>query len=80
MCAKQYSLEEVGVICVTEERNGVRQHPDIATAAVVVRLGPFAVFVCHGQDLIGLSVCMGALVVSICIESWNTYNSPLMWY
>lgn len=64
-------LEEVGVVDVAEERNGVGQHPDIPAAAVVIGLRPPAVFVSHRQDLVlhPLGVCR--FVQRVRVETWD---------
>jgi len=66
-----YSLEEIGVIDVSEERYRVGQHPDIATSAVVIRLRPSAILVFHRQDFVLLPFRVHALVQCIGVESWN---------
>lgn len=47
-------LEKVRAIVVAKERHRVRQHPDVAAAAVVVRLRPAAILVLHRQDFVEL--------------------------
>lgn len=64
-----HSLEEVCVVDVAEERNGVGQHPDIPTAAIVVGLRPPAVLVPHCQDLLLLPLRASRFVQSVRVEA-----------
>lgn len=63
----EYLLEEVvfSLGVVAEERNGVSEHPNISTAAVVVGFAPAAVVVGHGQNLVRLPRRVGGLVVRV---------------
>lgn len=64
-----YSLEEIGVIDVSEEGYRVGQHPDIAAPAVVIRFRPPAILVFHCQDFVLLPFRVHALVQCIGMES-----------
>lgn len=48
-------LEKVCSVVVAEEGNCVSQHPNVAPAAVVVRLRPSPVFIFHRQNLFGMT-------------------------
>jgi hypothetical protein len=65
MHSDDYVLEEVGVVGEPEERHGVCEHPDVAAAAVVVRLAPLAVLIAHAQDVVGHSLRVRRLVVRV---------------
>lgn len=60
--ASCYSLEEIRVVDVSEEGHGVGQHPNIAAAAIVIRLRPSAILVSHCQDFVLLPLRVHALV------------------
>lgn len=72
-------LEKIAPVVKSEERHSVRQHPYVAAAAVVVRLGPFAILVVDRQDLVRHSVCMRCVVVCVRVEAWNSKRVLETW-
>lgn len=48
----KHSLEEVSIVDVAEEGDGVCQHPNISTPAIVVRFRPSSILVSHCQYLV----------------------------
>lgn len=66
-----YLLEKVCSIIIPEERHGIRQHPYVTAAAVVVRLGPFAIFIRDGEDLVELPLCVRCVVVCVSVVPWK---------
>lgn len=60
-------LEKVRPVFVAKKGHRVRQHPDVAPAAVVVRLWPPAVLVLYRQDLVRLA----GRVVRVDVECWG---------
>ena len=72
------SLEKIGAVGVSEEGHRVRHHPDVASAAVKVRLAPFAVLVRHDQHLVikALRVCRVIVaLLRIRVESCHKQKS-----
>ena len=61
------SLEEVFSVLESEEWDRVSHHPDVSSAAVVVRLGPLPVLVGDGQNHVGLAVRVGRGVVRVAV-------------
>jgi len=66
-CVLRNSLEEVilGLGVVAKEGDCVREHPNVAAAAVVVGFAPAAVLVGHGQNFVWLPRRVGGLVVRV---------------
>lgn len=70
-------LEEIGVVDVSEEGDGVGQHPNVPAPAVVVRFRPLAILVPHRQDFVFFSLCVRVcrFVQRVRVETWGQVNT-----
>lgn len=72
---RRHSLEEVSIVDVAEEGDGVGQHPNISTPAIVVRLRPSSILVSHRQYLVLLSFRVRGLVQRVRVKTCETKES-----
>lgn len=66
-------LEEVGVVDVSEEGDGVSQHPNVSAPAIVVGFRPLAILVSHRQDFVFFSLCVRvrSFVRRVRVKTWK---------
>lgn len=61
-------LEKILPVFESEKRHGVREHPNVAAAAIVIRLAPFAVVVRHGQHVVRFSFSVRSRIPRVRVE------------
>lgn len=70
------SLEEVSIVDVAEEGDGVGQHPNISTSAIVIRFRPSAILVSHCQYLVLLPFRVRRFVQRVRVKTCEKKNHP----
>lgn len=70
------SLEEVSIVDVAEEGDGVGQHPNISTPAIVIRFRPSAILVSHCQYLVLLPFRVRRFVQRVRVKTCEKKNHP----
>lgn len=68
---ERYLHEVIAVVFISEERDGVSEHPDVASSAVVVRFTPFSILIFYRQDLVRHPSFVCCVVVSVRVETWG---------
>lgn len=68
------SLEEVSIVDVAEEGDGVGQHPNISTPAIVIRFRPSAILVSHCQYLVLLPFRVRRFVQRVRVKTCEKKN------